>query len=90
MAVPERNLAVEKRKLREQMMARRLQLPAANTAIAAQAVARHFADHPILAFAPSFAGYVAHRGEIDVLPVFDAMARYGKATALRGRRRRER
>lgn len=78
----DRDTTFEKRKLREAMLARRSQIPLAAMALAGESVALHFADHPILAFAPSFAGYVAMRSEIDVLPVFDAMARFGKVTAL--------
>jgi len=79
---PDRRLDTEKRKLRQSMQARRMALPHAAMAMASQAVARHFADHPILAFAPSFAGYIPMRGEVDVRPVFDIMARFEKDTAL--------
>lgn len=78
----DRAIAIEKRKLREAMLQKRRAVPHALSAQAGQAVARHFADHPILAFAPSFAGYMAMRGELDVLPVFDRMAPYKKITAL--------
>ena len=77
-----RALTNEKRKLREAMLARRMQLPHAAMVSASVSVARHFADHPILAFAPSFAGYRAMRGELDVMEIFKLMARYNKATAL--------
>lgn len=77
-----RTLAAEKRALRQQMQRTRSQIPPATAAIAAQAVARHFADHPILAFTESFAGYSAMRGEIDVLPVFAMMSKWDKLTAL--------
>ncbi len=77
-----RTITSEKRKLREAMLAKRRAVPHALSAQAGEAVARHFADHPILAFAPSFAGYMAMRGELDVLPVFDRMAPYKKVTAL--------
>ena len=77
-----RTLTAEKRKLRQQMQAKRVQMAHAVAASASQSVARHFADHPILAFAPSFAGYVSMRGEIDVLPVFEIMAKWNKVTAL--------
>ena len=76
------DIAYEKKKLRETLLKKRASIPLAATAIASQCVARHFADHPILAFAPSVAGYMAMRSEIDVLPVFDIMARYKKRTAL--------
>ncbi len=78
----ERALATEKRKLREAMQARRMRMPHSAMLAASQSVARHFADHPILAFADSFAGYRAIRGELDVMEVFTLMARYGKTTAL--------
>ncbi len=81
-AIPDRDLVAEKRKLRQQMQAKRTQVSQAMAATASQAVARHFADHPILAFAESFAGYVAMRGEIDVLPVFEIMAKWDKTVAL--------
>ena len=79
---PDRTLTVAKRKLREQMQQRRIALPHALVASASQSVARHFADHPILAFASSFAGYKAMRSEIDILPTFELMGRYRKTTAL--------
>lgn len=77
-----RRVQSAKRKLREEMLAKRRSVPHGLSAQAGEAVARHFADHPILAFAPSFAGYMAMRGEIDVLPIFDIMARYNKQTSL--------
>ncbi len=77
-----RAIAAEKRKLREAMLQKRRAVPHALSAQAGKAVARHFADHPILAFAPSFAGYMAMRGELDVLPIFELMARYRKLTGL--------
>lgn len=63
-------------------MARRRALPHGATLSAATSVARHFADHPVLSFAPSFAGYRAMRGELDVMEIFTLMARFEKATAL--------
>lgn len=78
----ERNLATEKRQLRDTMLARRRQLPHAAMVSASRSIARHFADHPILAFAPSFAGYCAMRGELDVMDIFKLMARYQKKTSL--------
>ena len=82
MTQPDRSLATEKRSVREAVLARRMQVPHMSMVQASSSVARHFADHPILAFAPSFAGYVAMRGELDVLPIFHAMARFDKQTAL--------
>lgn len=78
----DRTIAIEKRKLRERMLAERHAMPHAAMHAASQSMARHFADHPILAFADSFAGYIAMRAEADVLPVFDIMERYDKLTAL--------
>lgn len=77
-----RALTNEKRKLREAMQAKRMQMPHAAMLSASLSVARQFADHPILAFAPSFAGYRAMRGELDVMEIFKLMARYDKRTAL--------
>jgi 5-formyltetrahydrofolate cyclo-ligase len=78
----QRALSTEKRKLRESMMARRMVLPHAAMVSAATSIARQFADHPILAFAPSFAGYRAMRGELDVMEIFKVMSRFNKLTAL--------
>lgn len=78
----QRRLNTEKRKLREAMLAKRMALPHAAMLSAASSIARHFADHPILSFAPSFAGYRAMRGELDVMEIFKQMARFEKATAL--------
>ncbi len=78
----QRSLTTEKRKLREAMLARRMQIPHAAMLNASQSVARHYADHPILAFAKSFAGYRAMRGELDVMEIFKQMERFGKQTAL--------
>lgn len=78
----ERVIATEKRKLREEMQRKRMAIPHAAMVSASQSVARHFADHPILAFAPSFAGYRAMRGELDVMELFKQMARFERATAL--------
>lgn len=81
-ANPERALMTQKRKLREQMQAKRMQLPHASMLRASESVARHFADHPILSFVSSIAGYMPMRGEMDVRQVFTLMARYHKDTAL--------
>jgi 5-formyltetrahydrofolate cyclo-ligase len=68
--------ATEKSRLRRELQARRLAVPPEQHSIAAQGVARHFSDHPILAFAKTFAGYAAMRGEIDVFPIFPLMLRF--------------
>jgi hypothetical protein len=78
----QRSLANEKRKMREAIQAKRMQIPHAAMLSASQSVARQFADHPILAFAKSFAGYRAMRGELDIMEIFRIMARYDKQTAL--------
>jgi 5-formyltetrahydrofolate cyclo-ligase len=78
----QRTLSTEKRKLREAMLARRMALPHAAMVSASQSVARHYADHPILAFAASFGGYRAMRGELDVTEILKLMARFNKQTAL--------
>ena len=78
----DRTLATAKRKLREAMQSRRMQLPHAAMVQASESVALHFSDHPILAYAPSFAGYMAMRGELEIKPLFAAMARFHKQTAL--------
>jgi 5-formyltetrahydrofolate cyclo-ligase len=78
----ERSFAAEKRKLRESMQQKRMHLPHAAMLSASQSIARHFADHPVLAFAASFAGYRAMRGELDVMEIFKVMERYAKQTAL--------
>jgi 5-formyltetrahydrofolate cyclo-ligase len=72
----------EKQVLRKEMQAKRSRLPQIAMAQAADSVARHFADHPILAFMPSFAGYMAMRGELDMRGIFDNMARFKKEMAL--------
>jgi 5-formyltetrahydrofolate cyclo-ligase len=79
---PDRTLLTAKRKLREAMQAKRMQLPHAAMLRASEAVALHFTDHPILSFAPSVAGYMAMRGEIDLKALFAATVRFHKITAL--------
>jgi 5-formyltetrahydrofolate cyclo-ligase len=72
----------DKKQLRDTMLKKRAALSSTQAAQMAQATARHFADHPILAFAPSCAGYIAMRSEVDVLPILAFMQRYEKPTAL--------
>lgn len=72
----------EKLLLRQQMLERRQRLSTFAQSAAADSIARHFADHPILAFVPSFSGYVSMRGEVDTMPIFRIMARTRKTTAL--------
>jgi 5-formyltetrahydrofolate cyclo-ligase len=71
-----------KRAMRDAALAARRAIPHAITAHAGTSVARHFADHPILSFCNSVAGYRAIRGELDVMPVFDAVQRYQRRTFL--------
>lgn len=78
----DRAFATEKRKLREAMQQKRMAMPHAAMLRASEAVARHFSDHPILAFEPSIAGYIAMRGELDIRALFAAMGRFNKQTAL--------
>ena len=72
----------DKRLLRQTMLEKRQRLSAYAQDAAAVSVARHFADHPILAFTSSFSGYISMRGEIDTMPIFRIMARTQKPTAL--------
>lgn len=82
MSQPQPSLTTEKRKLREAMLARRMQIPHPAMVQAGEAMGRHFADHPVLAFAPSFAGYIAMRSEPDITSIFRLMARFHKQMAL--------
>lgn len=68
--------------LRRTMLDKRQALPPAVKLRAAQSVRLHFADHPHLTYATSFAGYYPIRGEVDVLPVFNHMRRFHKAMGL--------
>lgn len=45
-------------------------------------MANHFADHPYLTYAASFAAYAAMRAEAEPLPIFTRMAKFAKRTAL--------
>jgi 5-formyltetrahydrofolate cyclo-ligase len=73
---------IEKSSLRQQMLARRLALPAIEAARLAQATLRHFNDHPILSEADNVAGYAAMRQEMDVFPILAALTVSGRRTAL--------
>lgn len=76
------DLSLQKKQLRQQLLALRQSIPAPQRLEAAQAIANHFADHPYLTYAASFAGYYPMRGELDVLPIFNRMAKFNKRTAL--------
>ncbi len=76
------SIAQEKDRLRKQMLARRAQLPPVQKLEASAAMAHHFADHPYLTYAVSFAGYYAIGSELDVLPIFNRMVKFGKQMAL--------
>ncbi len=78
----DRAMITEKRKLRDAMQRKRMELPPHALLRASESIARHYADHPILAFEPSFAGYRAMRSELDVKPIFAIMERFDKQTAL--------
>lgn len=71
-----------KASLRATLLARRLAIPATERLAAAAAMAHHFADHPFLTYAASFAAYVAMRAEAEPLPIFTRMAKFAKRTAL--------
>ncbi|MBN8542690.1 MAG: 5-formyltetrahydrofolate cyclo-ligase [Alphaproteobacteria bacterium] len=73
---------LSKPQLRSDMQTKRASLGAVQIAQTSQAIARHFADHPILAFAPSCAGYIAMRGEVDVMPILAFMQNLARETAL--------
>lgn len=77
-----RELAIAKRKMRDAMLAARRAIPHAAIANASDSVARHYADHPILAFCASIAGYRAIRGEMDIMPIFQTAMRYQRETYL--------
>ncbi len=71
-----------KAQLRQQALQLRQNIPAAQRVEYAQSVKLHFIDFPHLTYAKSFAGYYAVRGEVDVLPIFNHMAKYEKHMAL--------
>lgn len=75
-------LAQAKAQLREHMLSLRQNMPAMQRVEAAQSVKLHFIDFPHLTYAKSFAGYSAIRGEVDILPIFNHMAKYDKQMAL--------
>lgn len=75
-------LAYEKQVLRQKMLKQRQQYSGELRADAASAISQHFMDHPLLAYDAPIAGYRAIRGEVDVMPVFQKVARYRKQTCL--------
>lgn len=74
--------ATEKNALRQQMLTKRQAVAPGERLRMAQSIKLHFADHPHLTYAQSFAGYYAMRGELDVLPIFNHMQRFHKVMAL--------
>lgn len=76
------NTAYQKQMLRQKMLKQRQQHSGEQRAAASDAVAQHFMDHPLLAFDAPIAGYRAIRGEVDVMPIFQKVARYRKETCL--------
>lgn len=72
----------EKQALRKRLKGIRQKVGEQEAALAASAVARHYADHPHLAFAKSLAIYAAMQKELDVLPVLEQMLPYRKVGAL--------
>lgn len=71
-----------KSSLREQLQIKRQSMSPSVRLEAAQAFANHFADHPYLTYAASFAAYAAMRAEAEPLPIFNRMSKFGKRSAL--------
>lgn len=82
MTPPSPQPSTPKDALRQQMLAKRNAISSADRLEAAQSVALHYADHPYLAPAKTFAGYYPFRNELDVLPIFNRMSQYGRTMAL--------
>jgi 5-formyltetrahydrofolate cyclo-ligase len=72
----------QKSDLRKAMLSKRFNVPASTANIASKSIARHYADHPILAFAPSIGLYAPMRGELDVMKLAAQMLPYRKITSL--------
>ena len=72
----------EKTTLRASMLARRMALSAQEAGRMAQAVARQFADHPLLMDARCVAGYAAMRGELNVFPILAMLSLRDRMLAL--------
>lgn len=72
----------DKKQLRETMLKKRLSVSGGQAEIFAKSIARHYADHPVLAFARSCGCYMAMRGEADVMPILAFMQFYKRGTAL--------
>lgn len=75
-------IAYHKQMLRQKMLRQRQQYSGEQRADASDAIAQHFMDHPLLAYDAPIAGYRAIRGEVDVMPIFQKVARYRKETCL--------
>ena len=78
----EREIATAKRKMRDAMMNTRRATPHASMASASSSIARHYADHPILSFCQSVAGYRAIRSELDVTDMMEEAQRRNRTTCL--------
>ncbi len=75
-------LPYEKQRLRQKLLTQRQQYPADKRLFAAESIAQHFMDHPLLAFDAPVAGYIAMRGELDITLIFDKLRKYQKMTCL--------
>jgi 5-formyltetrahydrofolate cyclo-ligase len=82
MNAPTTDTAQTKAQLRQHALERRQNIPLTQRVEYAQSVKLHFIDFPHLTYAKSFAGYYAVRGEVDILPIFNHMAKYEKHMAL--------
>jgi len=78
----ESTIAAAKQHARQQAFSKRSAITGSVRLSASQSVANHFADHPYLTYAASFAGYYPIRDELDVLPIFNRMAAFHKQMAL--------
>ena len=71
-----------KQELRAAILPRRQSLTAVQQQQVAVAVARHYADHPVLGTLAPVAGYSTHRGEVDVAQILGWVVGRGHAAAL--------
>lgn len=72
----------KKSALRAAMLSRRMAMPASTQTIAAKAVARHYADHPVIAFEQTLAIYSPMRAEVDTAPLAALIRSFRKSIAL--------
>lgn len=79
---PETDHTEQKAALRTKMQHQRSAINSIDARSAAESIANHFADHPYLTYAKSFAGYYPFRNELDVLSIFHHMQTFKKQMAL--------